>query len=133
VSSSSEQVSEGGCRCGSVRFRADGPPLFTAYCHCRSCRQQTGSPVTTYTGFPVNRVAFTRGLAAVYASSPGVERGFCRRCGTPLLYRSTRWPGEIHLFTCTFDEPAAFPPQSHVYFSEHVPGFDVRDDLPRKP
>ena len=32
-----------------------------------------------------------------YASSPDSRRGHCRHCGSPLFFRSARWPGEIHL------------------------------------
>ncbi|MEQ8486670.1 MAG: GFA family protein [Pseudomonadales bacterium] len=125
-------ISRGRCLCGAVAFEARGSALWTAYCHCRSCRRQTGSPVTLYSGFDSQQVRFSGAEPGTFASSPGTERGFCRHCGTPIYYRSTRWPGETHLFTCTFDAPEAFPPQSHVYFAEHLPGFDVRDGLPRK-
>lgn len=48
-----------------------------------------------------------------------------------MLYRSERWPGEIHLFLPSFDDPARFEVGLHVMFDERVPGFDVYDDLPR--
>lgn len=129
--SSSEPVHTGGCRCGAVRFEARGAALWTAYCHCRDCREVTASPVTLYTGFERGRVTFS-GTPSTFASSPAVERGFCGHCGTPLWFAApARWPGEIHLFTATCDEPAAFPAERHVYWSERLPGFDVRDELPR--
>jgi len=28
----------GGCYCGKVRYRADGPPKFQGNCHCKNCR-----------------------------------------------------------------------------------------------
>ncbi|MEQ8857141.1 MAG: GFA family protein [Pseudomonadales bacterium] len=132
-SKSSDPVRTGGCQCTAVRFEAHGEPKWTAYCHCRDCQRQTAAPVSLYTGFVRDQVRFVRGQPAARASSAGVERGFCRDCGTPLYYAAPeRFPGEIHLFVATFDAPAGFAPQSHVYFEERLPGFDVRDDLPRR-
>src|SRR3954466_14002850 len=34
---------EGGCACGSVRYRLTSEPLFTHCCHCLNCQRQTGS------------------------------------------------------------------------------------------
>ena len=34
---------EGGCACGSVRYRLTSDPLFTHCCHCLNCQRQTGS------------------------------------------------------------------------------------------
>lgn len=132
-STTSEPARSGGCACKSVRYEASGPPLWTAYCHCLDCRRHTASPVTLYAGYPRERVRFVAGEPTVRASSPGVERAFCGTCGTPLYYAAPqRWPGEIHLFTATFDAPGAFEPEGHVYWHERLPGFDVRDDLPRR-
>lgn len=132
ASTTSDGARSGGCLCGRIRFEAAGQPLWVAYCHCRSCRHQTASPVTLFAGFPPGKVRFTVS-PAVHASSPGVERGFCGDCGTPLYYACPeRWPDEIHLYTATFDAPETFQPGGHGSWHEHLPGFDVRDDLPRR-
>jgi len=34
---------EGGCACGSVRYRVISEPLVVQACHCRFCQRQTGS------------------------------------------------------------------------------------------
>ncbi|MDH3790857.1 MAG: GFA family protein [Rhodospirillales bacterium] len=123
----------GGCLCGAVRFTAAGPALWVAHCHCASCRKATASAMATYAGFPRERVDFTKGTPASYGSSPGVTRGFCAHCGTPLSYESARWPGEIHLFLCTFDDPGALSPQAHVFVEEQLAWLHLDDGLPRYP
>ena len=41
---------EGGCACGSVRYRLDAAPMFVNCCHCTWCQRETGS------AFAVNAV-----------------------------------------------------------------------------
>ncbi len=121
----------GGCLCGKVRFEASGRPKWVAHCHCRSCRHHTGSALATFVGFERRNVRFADPNRSVYASSPGVWRSFCNQCGTPLAYEAESAQGEIHLYLGTFDEPAQFEPQRHVFAAERLPWFDVHDALPR--
>ncbi len=122
---------EGGCLCGAIRFLASGPPKWTAYCHCSSCRKQTGAPVSAYAGFELPQVRITQGEPQTYASSEGVVRSFCGRCGGAVAYRGARWPTEIHLHVGLFDDPEPFAPTGHAFpeerlswmhFSEPPPG-----------
>jgi hypothetical protein len=121
----------GGCLCGLVRFEADGDPLWVAHCHCSSCRHHTGSAVATFVGFRRSQVTFNTRDRSIYASSPGVWRGFCARCGTPLSYEAESAPGELHLYVGTFDEPAAFVATTHVFYGERLPWLELHDALPR--
>jgi hypothetical protein len=82
--------------------------------------------------YPLARVRFT-GTRTQYESSSGVTRSHCATCGTPIAYETAKRPGEIDLYLNAFDEPARFEPQAHVYFEEHLPWFDTRDDKPRLP
>jgi len=122
---------EGGCLCGAVRYRIDAAPLWTGYCHCGTCRRSTGAPVTMFVGAAADRVAFTKGERAVFASSPGVQRGFCAACGAPLTYESDRFPGEVHFHVSTFDRPQTLRPGFHVFHEERLPWLEITDTLPR--
>lgn len=121
----------GGCLCGRVRFEAQGEPKWVAHCHCRSCRRHTGSAVATFVGYERTQVTFARSNRSQFASSPGVCRSFCSRCGTPIAYEADSAPGEIHLYLGTFDDPNAHVAHRHVYYAERLPWFDVHDALPR--
>jgi hypothetical protein len=101
----------GGCGCGAVRFAVTGKPKFVAICHCSDCRRYTGAVFSTFAGFLNHQVAWSGDLYATHASSPGVKRGFCPGCGTPLFYQGERWAGETHLYVGTFDDPEAVHPQ----------------------
>ena len=120
-----------GCLCGAVRFSVAAKPIWSAYCHCESCRRAVASPVAAFVGFDEGFVQFSGDARRLFSSSPGVERSFCAHCGTPLSYRSTRWPGEIHLYTTTFDDPVAYPPTFHVHWAEKLAWLGVMDALPK--
>ena len=131
AANSQDGTHTGRCLCGAVRYRTQGKPLWVAHCHCASCRRNTGSPVATFVGYRVGQMTYTAGQPALYESTPGVERGFCARCGTPLTYGGTRAPGEIHVYVGTLDDPESFPPTVHVHVGERLPWFDTTDTAPR--
>jgi hypothetical protein len=124
-------VLTGRCGCGAVSFRVEGEPNWVAHCHCRDCRAQTGSPFTTYAGFPNERFAWTGERPKTHASSAGVRRSFCPQCGTPMLFEGERWPDEVHIFVATLENPASLAPRGHVYFGQALPWIEPADGLPR--
>ena len=34
---------QGGCLCGTVRYKTEGDPKYVGICHCRYCQLRTGS------------------------------------------------------------------------------------------
>ena len=121
----------GRCLCGAVRFVARGAPNWVAHCHCESCRRATSAGFTTYAGYPSAAVTWTGAPASAYASSAGVSRRFCGRCGSPLSFEGVRWPGETHLFVASFEDPAALTPTVHVHAEEQLAWVQLADGLPR--
>lgn len=78
----------GRCRCGAWRFDAAAEPFQVSYCHCTDCRRATGAPVTVFAGFRHDDIEANGEEPAEYSAVPGVSRLFCRRCGTPVGYRT---------------------------------------------
>ena len=125
------QAIEGGCRCGAVRYRAEGRPLWVSHCHCTDCRRSSGAPLSTFVGVRAGAFTFVAGAPASYESSPSVVRAFCGACGTPLTYEAAVYPGEVHIMAGTLDAPEAIAPERHVYVRERLPWMATTDDLPR--
>lgn len=117
----------GGCLCGAVRFEVSGAPKWTAYCHCHSCRKHTGAPVAAFAGYERDRVRFTTGVLATFASSHGVKRGFCSTCGSTLTYEGERWPSEMHFHVGAFDRPQDFKPNGQAFVEEKLPWLHLAD------
>jgi hypothetical protein len=87
--------------------------------------------MTTWVSVPRLAFRFVRGAPRYYGSSPGVTRGFCERCGSPLTCENERWPGEIHLLAASLAEPSLVKPERHVFVSEQLGWLDTADHLPR--
>tara|TARA_R110002096_G_C14238753_1_gene692589 strand:- start:124 stop:558 length:435 start_codon:yes stop_codon:yes gene_type:complete len=110
----------GGCACGAVRFEIEGKPKFVANCHCVDCRKATGAAFSTWVGYRNDQITW-HGTSAIHESSPGVLRGHCATCGSPLTYQGKKWPGETHLVIGAFDEPESFTPAGDVFTDEALP------------
>ncbi|MBB5223592.1 hypothetical protein HNP73_003546 [Amaricoccus macauensis] len=110
----------GHCLCGAIGFAFDGPVTWVLHCHCESCRRATASPMTTFVSVPDAQLAWSGATPAAFASSPGVTRGFCPTCGSPLFYRNDSLPGETHLYVALLDDPGAFTPEGHDFLEERI-------------
>lgn len=122
----------GGCMCGTVRYEVIGEPLYVGYCHCHSCRRHTGAPVVVFVVFDEDKVHFTQRDRSIFNSSPGIRRGFCNKCGTPLTCEGD--VGEqkmIGFYISTLDDPSTYVPDRHYRHEERIPWFEVADGLPR--
>ena len=121
---------EGGCQCGAVRYVSTQPPSSTGYCHCRICQRTTGAPFAVGVFFPRDAFRFVRGEPKLYQSSPGVERGFCGRCGSRLTYQSigADW---ISVEVGSLDQPDRAPPAYHTGIESQVSWLSIDDHLPR--
>ena len=108
--------------CGRVRFVARFPSRFCAHCHCDSCRRSHSAGFVTWIGFLSPQVSVEAGPddLAVYESSPGTRRSFCRTCGTKLFFESTKWAGETHVALAAFDDPVDRAPQGDAFVDERV-------------
>ena len=123
-------VFTGGCLCGAIRYRAEGPPKRVTICHCSTCRRAGGGAFLTAAAFDPAKLVYTKGEPKGYASSAQLTRTFCPECGTPLGYRYT--DGEAAgVWTGTLDDPEALKPMRHIWTSSQLSWLHLEDDLPR--
>ena len=122
---------EGGCLCGAVRYEVSGEPVTVALCHCSMCRRSSAAPAVAWALFDQGGLRFVSGKPAAYASSPGVERAFCARCGTPLTFRADFLPGLVDVTVGSMDAPATLPPRMHMWAAKQLPWLLLADSLPR--
>lgn len=121
----------GGCQCGAVRYRIDGPTEFPHLCHCRMCQKAAGNYFMPLVFVPGTGLSITRGEPAWFHSSAPVRRGFCRDCGTPLFFDTVQSDGMAATLG-SLDTPDAIPPIAQDGISTRVSVFHSLFDLPGK-
>ena len=92
-----------------------------------------GAAFVTWVGWTTAQVTWQDPQQALHwylAEATGAERGFCRHCGSPMAFRSPRYPGELHLARALFDGPLDRPPESHAFHASHVDWVHVAEELP---
>ncbi len=117
----SSEIYDGGCLCGAVQFEARGAPKWVLWCHCQSCRRHSGAPASVFVCFGDDAVTTTKGEIAKFTSSPGVELGFCARCGSTLTCSSQKLPGETHFHVGAFERAAELQPTGEIFGGERMP------------
>lgn len=124
-------MADGGCLCGAVRYRLEGPPLHADYCHCRMCQRAAGAPVVAWGTWPTDRFTWLQGEPRTFASSARGERSFCPSCGTSLTFVDPGDPALVDVTLASLDDPAAFAPEDHIWTMSRVRWLDLGDELPR--
>ena len=126
-------VTEGGCSCGAIRYRASAPPIRAVHCHCSLCRRASGAAYLTWIMFPADAFAFTRGTPAIYRATAKAERAFCPACGTPLTFRHVDSADKVDVTVGSLDDPNAVTPDDHIWVSAQLRWLHCDDGLPRHP
>src|SRR5262245_37906287 len=108
-------IIDGGCQCGSVRYRITGSPVLAAMCHWSMCRRANAAPAVAWAMYQESQVTFLNDSLEYYASSPGASRGFCPRCGTQISFTGDDLPGLIDITIGSFDDPSLVSPQLHYW------------------
>ena len=110
----------GGCYCGAIRFRAEGPPLYQAICHCANCRRAIGAQAVAWITVESSSFVFEKGTPKRFRTETGAWRTFCDNCGTSLTYEIEARPNEIDIVTGSLDRPEDFPPNRDVFPGEKL-------------
>lgn len=125
------EILTGRCLCGAIRYRC-GPLLYApTLCHCQSCRRASGAHVVGWLTVRLKDLTYTVGAAQEFASSPGVTRAFCLKCGTPLTYRCTRRPAEVDVTIGSLEQPGLAAPADHIWMQDALPWDRPGDGLPQ--
>jgi len=131
----------GGCVCGKVRYRTDGPPLRITVCHCTWCQRRTGTAFGTECVFPIDRVtvvdsSFMRSYRhRSDLSGRWVEQDFCAECGSNIGLRLEAVPDIRSLSIGSFDDKewldATSLPVRHVFTRSKLPLAAIPADVDR--
>ena len=129
-----EKSLEGGCSCGRIRYRLASKPMFVHCCHCRDCQRQTGS------AFVINALIETDRVETLSGETEGVavptDSGrphVIHRCPVCKVAVWSHYGGVTPLSFVrigTLDEPAALPPDVHIYTRSKLPWVALPPGVP---
>jgi len=125
---------EGGCFCGSVRYRLRAAPMFVHCCHCRDCQQQTGSGFAINALIETDRVALLSGAPEPVAMRTESGRPHdihrCPVCKVAVWSDYGRRAGLRFVRVTTLDEPGRLPPDVHIYTRSKLPWVILPQGVP---
>jgi len=131
-----ENLHQGSCFCGDVKFTVTGQPEAMAYCHCESCRQWSAGPASAFTLWKPATLKITEGLdnMAGFDKNPlsgdttvVSNRVWCKTCGGH-LYTDHPTMGLIDIPAAVIRE-FTFTPAFHVHYQESA--LKIKDGLPK--
>ena len=125
----------GSCLCGRIQFRLTAEPGPIDVCYCQMCRKAQGGPLATNASVDASAYEVTQGteLLTAYESSPGEQRLFCGRCGSPIYSKRTDRPRIVRVRVGTINEPLNVRPTAHYHTASKCNWWEIADKLPRFP
>lgn len=117
---------EGGCDCGTVRYRMTSKPLIVHCCHCRWCQRETGTAFALNALIEADRVLILKGMPELIntpsKSGKGQKIARCPTCHIA-LWSNYAGAGDAVRFirVGTLDEPDRLPPDIHIYTTTKQP------------
>jgi hypothetical protein len=126
---------DGGCACGTVRYRLTDTPMFVHCCHCTSCQTETGSAFVINALIEGDRVELLAGepepVATPSESGNGQEIMRCPACHIALWsHYATLGRKLAFVRVGTLDAPGDVPPDVHIFTRSKLPWVMLPEDLP---
>jgi hypothetical protein len=117
-------IIEGGCLCGAVRYSSLAEPAIVGVCHCGDCQKFSGSAFSFLVAIQKSALQL-RGLLKTYSSLADsghpISRSFCPECGSSIVEESASHPGFMIINAGTLDQPASLLPTIELYCENALP------------
>ena len=115
-----DDVHEGGCACGAIRYRVRGQPAVGMVCHCTFCQRRLGTAFAFVAYCEDKNVDISGGPLTVWEhrsdeSGRQLRIEFCSRCGTTVTHTAEARPGFRGIAGATFDDPDWFKIDRHIW------------------
>lgn len=124
---------KGGCLCGGIRFEISGEISNIVCCHCSECRKAQGSAFAT--NGVVNEASFHilvgENLLTSYEPTPGYEKLFCSRCGSPIISKSTKKPGVVRVRLGAIESDITERPMAHIFVGSKANWEEICGSIPQ--
>ena len=122
---------KGSCLCGAVRFEALGELEAPDACHCTQCRKTSGH---YWASTNVPRTQFKlegEDNVTWYRSSEKVRRGFCRTCGSALIWDPIG-KDKISIAMGAFEKPTDTKLAIHIFVADKGDYYEIADGVEQR-
>jgi hypothetical protein len=126
---------EGGCRCGTIRYRIKREQLPRVYaCHCHTCQTWSGSAFSMQTFLPEAEFEIIKGEPEVFeitnpSGAISRQRG-CRTCFTRIYNSNSARPGIVVVRMGTVDRSDELDLVAHIWVKRKLAGVLVPPGVP---
>jgi hypothetical protein len=129
---------EGGCACGTVRYRMETAPLFVNCCHCHWCQRESGASFALNALIESDRVtSLGREPELVRTPSASGKGQIIARCPACHVAVWSHYAGSgpfvKFIRVGTLDQPDLLPPDIHIYTASKQPWVVLPEGIPAVP
>jgi hypothetical protein len=123
----------GRCLCGGIEFQIEGELAPIQICYCKQCQRAQGAPLATNIPVAANVFKLIKGeeLLRSFESSPGKQRSFCSRCGSPVYSRRDSLPDTVRVRAGLLEGPLAARLLAHFHVASKPEWWSINDRLPQ--
>jgi len=121
---------EGSCLCGSIQFSTDKLNRDDVwFCHCSQCRKSYGM-YGAFIGVPRKELKIS-GSENIrwYKSSQKFRRGFCKKCGSGIIWENPKW--ETTYLLAGLFEKLNRKKGIHIFTKDKGGYYNICDTLPQ--
>lgn len=138
MNDASDFAAEGGCACGTVRYRINRRPMFVHCCHCRWCQRETGASFALNAMIEADQVELLSGAPEIVMtptlSGRGQKIARCPVCRVALWSNYSGSGDKVRFVRVgTLDEPDRVPPDIHIFTESKQPWVVLPDGVPAMP
>ncbi|MBI1170633.1 aldehyde-activating protein [bacterium] len=128
---------QGHCTCNAVTYRLTKRPLFTHCCHCTWCQRETGSAFALNAMIETECLSLTGPVDEIVTPSASGKGQIILRCQLCKVALCSHYAGAGRAMAFvrvgTLDDPAACPPDIHIFTSTKLPWVTLDPSLPILP
>lgn len=131
------QTYTGKCLCGSIHYEMCAKPedmRGVTACHCKQCARWSGHYWASLHG-PLTGFTISKGeeLLKWYRSSKQARRGFCKNCGSALLWHGDGYPAlkdQIDISAGSLDNLHKQLLIRHIFCAQKAQYYQLKDGVP---
>jgi hypothetical protein len=112
---------DGTCRCGGVRIRVKGAPLFTCACHCTGCQKMSASAYSLSALFSADDFEVVEGEPVLGGMRGALQHFFCPTCMSWMFTRPPGLEGFVNVRPTLFQDLSWFAVFAETCTIEKLP------------